>query len=126
MGTRATYLIRVRKQWENFNICFYNHWDNYPEGAANLLTRALEQNWSNQCNGKNLAKRLASLDGPEIVLGHEEVGDSDYRYDITEGEKDTNIIAYEATNSSEEMGWLNNWKVIFNGSLQEFIEKYTK
>ena len=119
MSTRGTYLIKIRKEWENFNQCFYCHSDNYPSGAAEKFKEALALTWKYQINGKNFLKRFASVDGSEFTTDHFDHGDTEYRYNIHQDEKDLLVTCYELRGYGSD-----KWTKIFDGSMNDFIEKY--
>jgi hypothetical protein len=116
MSTRGTYRILVKKDYENIDLCFYIHCDNYPEGAAGHFKKALALEWKYQHNGKNFAKRFASIDGSEFTKGHEEHGDTEYQYDITETREGINVKCFDVWEKT----------IVFEGTMEEFIKKYTE
>ena len=119
MGHRVTCLVRVRKEHEQLTMCFYNHWMDFPRSAYRQLKAASELNWENQVHGKNWAKRLAAMDGFEFTESHEEHGDTEHRYTITETEKGVFLEVFEKTPSKKE-----TWACVFEGTMDEFIATY--
>lgn len=128
MSTRATYHFRIRLSHDVFDVCFYVHCDNYPSGAASHLEAALAIDWPRQFNGKNVAKRFAALSGSEFTASHEDHGDTEYRYCITESDRGQFIEAYRRSFEERLDGDYDLERIIwirfFVGKLSDFIAKY--
>jgi hypothetical protein len=129
MSTRGTYQVSVRKHakdgipYDYRTQTFYCHSDNYPEGAAAYFHKALALEWKYQVHGINMIKRLAALDGFEFIDCHDDHGDTEYRYNIYEGESGLTVEAFKEHYNS---GSFSQWVLFFDGPISEFIEKWRK
>ena len=110
MATRATYEFvsewsPTRDSYQSTVI--YKHHDGYPEGAAQWLK-----------NVRTAEDFIRKNDEAEITESHDVHGDTEYRYTVR---------ALPARNSEiwveHRYDW-RSWKIIFQGSAEEFQRKY--
>ena len=112
MATRATYeFITRRYQIEPVRTCIYKHHDGYPTGAVQHLE-----------NASTAEAFLRKHTDAEIVLNHEIVGDSEYRYTIIRQIDDS----YDVTGVCVErrINFSEVWDTEFFGTLKEFRKQY--
>ena len=105
MATRATYKFE-----SNYGVTavIYNHWDGYPEGAAEHL------------DGVRTAEDfIRKNENSEITRSHEFHSDTEYRYDITA------VKAEVAISASKRYGFgVEKWEQFFDGTLEEFLDQF--
>lgn len=101
MATRGTYQIN--------DITLYNHWDNYPEGAAVLFEKMLLQSG---CYNLTAEAFLRANKNSGITKSHKSHTDTEYRYTLID-----NVLTAHS-------GFDDNWTTIFTGTIFEFINKY--
>lgn len=111
MSTRATYLISS-SNWDKLKICFYIHYDGYPEGAAEYFWN-MHHNKNNR--GGYAGRFIRSNDLAEFTLSHESHGDTEYRYTLS----DKGELTALARN-----GFSDNWHQFYKGIWYEFVNKY--
>ena len=139
MATRATYeLHELDKEPDSLSgpVCLYLHWDGYPDGAAMYFRRWLEE--KHTVLGFLMANPKA-----EVSDGHESHGDTEYRYTVhLKGSMDNGCVVPETWVKAEEKKYARaqweglpevpedvvfyKWEQLFNGTLQEFVDKYDK
>ena len=86
MATRATYrFASSNPQRNDGDITIYNHWDNYPAGAAEHFFQALVH--SGEYGLLRAESFIRGNERAEITESHEIHGDTDYRYDIDVAEQ---------------------------------------
>lgn len=118
MGTRAVYTFKA----DDGEFAVYKHWDGYPEGAAEFITKAIPLAWelprfeamdfsaafiaANKTEGGNVYN-TASADAH---------GDLSFFYEISQAKNGQLIMkAFDAYNPSEPL---------FYGRLKDFVKKY--
>lgn len=118
MATRATYLISSDY---GKTMCFYIHYDGYPQGAARYF-----QNMLTCINPRSgyAGRFFRANELAEFTDSHEAHGDTEYRYTLIKhnsslGEKLKLLVKYRESFESEE------WTTIFHGSLEDFIQEYS-
>lgn len=105
MATRATYKFKSNL---GITAVIYNHWDGYPEGAAEHL------------EGVRTAEDfIRKNENSEITESHELHGDTEYRYDISVIKGQGTISAFKRYGFS-----VDKWEEFFYGTLDEFSAKY--
>lgn len=114
MSTRATYQFTNRL---NAKTTFYIHHDGYPEGAAAYFMAAMIHKTDDPSPHESLAERFIRANTrAELSKGHDDHGDTEYQYDY---DCKTNKV------TARKIGWNNrDAAVIFNGTLEEFVNKY--
>ena len=134
MATRATYELH---ELDKEPVCLYLHWDGYPEGAAMYFRRWLEE------EKHTVLGFLKANPKAEITDGHESHGDTEYRYTVhLKGSMDNGCVVPETWVKAEEKKYgraqweglpeapedvvFYKWEQLFNGTLQEFVDKYDK
>jgi hypothetical protein len=134
MATRATYELH---ELDKEPVCLYLHWDGYPEGAAMYFRRWLEE------EKHTVLGFLKANPKAEITDGHEAHGDTEYRYTVhLKGSMDNGCVVPETWVKAEEKKYgraqweglpeapedvvFYKWEQLFNGTLQEFVDKYDK
>jgi len=136
MGTRSTYrIIEKYNEEENQLALVYVQYDGYPEGHPADIAKWLSE--GTVVNGFNPSTPTLAFNGAGCLaarmIGHlkqDRIGnvylhafkdrgnaDEDYMYDIIVDQVNTSIkmIAYDSDNT-----------IIFEGSVQEFANKYHK
>ena len=108
MATRATYRF-IKK---GITTVIYNHWDGYPEGAAEHLDDVF-----------TAEDFIRKNENSEITKSHEFHGDTEYRYDITTrrgGKKGF----YRIIIAKKRVGFGDEWEQFYHGYLHKFVEHY--
>ena len=109
MATRATYKFGSRL---GITTVIYNHWDGYPEGAAEHL------------QGVRTAEDfLRKNENSEITESHELHGDTEYRYNI-EAIKPKNTLGQVTIAAFKRVNFTEKWEQFFYGTSDEFAAKY--
>jgi len=127
MATRATYELH---ELDKEPVCLYLHWDGYPEGAAMYFRRWLAEKHT-------VLGFLKANPKAEVIDGHESYGDTEYRYTvhlkgyipemwIKAEEKKYARAQWEGLPEAPEDVVFYKWEQLFNGKLQEFVDKYDK
>lgn len=83
MSTRATYHFKATSN-QTAPITFYIHHDGYPAGAAHYAASMLALD--NQRGGW-ACMFLRANDGAEITSGHDDHGDTEFRYDFNQAKQ---------------------------------------
>lgn len=109
MSTRGNYIFHSRKK---ILVNIYNHWDNYPSGAAYLLNNMLLQD-----DEHNNRPAMFLKANPSAEVTQEIHGDSEYCYYI-EGDK------IRACNVGFDDFDKIKCTAFFVGSIYDFINKY--
>ncbi len=111
MGTRATYQISSGI-FDKQTVCFYIHWDGYPQGAAQYFwnMHSIKSN-----RGGYAGKFVRGNEYAEFTPSHNTHGDTEYRYSLDD---EGNLTAWEGHNFGE------SWKVIYKGAWHEFVNQY--
>jgi len=116
MATRGIY--RFFDGDTDNKIDVYNHWDNYPSGAASHLYKMLCE-WYNS-NGNTLTRFVRSNPNAEIQIGDCPLGGIEYLYEIRGLGNTAKIRAYKVyDNPSPDY-------CIFDGDLIQFIQQQSK
>lgn len=146
MGTRSTYRViekwtdvRTGEKGQNKLVLMYAQYDGYPEGhplkTAEWLSQGTLVNGLSPkdkglvFNGAGcLAAQLVAKykDGPGgyymLPLNHRGSSGENYTYDIViDEDRSINFICYEVGGSKRP-----SFKVLFSGTPQDFIKKYSK
>lgn len=114
MGTRATY--RFHGDEHTPTVTIYNHYDNYPSGAAEKLYA-----------GYLLAERgfaagfLRANDKAEHAISHEIHSDTEYRYDIRCDQVAAGGFSVEVRGRNLK---LDEWRTEFYGEIVEFFASH--
>lgn len=113
MSTRATYKFP--------DVCYYIHYDGYPEGAAEYFQAALARDG----RGGLQAMFLRANDLAEITVDHDYHADTEYRYTVADSlDSDCGplsiLSALERTGSRSDPEWV----LFFEGTVVDFIQKY--
>lgn len=131
MSTRGTY------QFEN--LTFYIHHDNYLEGAARYFYKMVEASIKintspdalhpiddhNTRGGMEFAF-IRGIGNADLSKGHDHHSDTEFRYFLN-----TSDLGVVTINAQEKM-WTEiegdkvHWRVVYNGELSEFINKYAE
>lgn len=77
MSTRATYLFKAGES--GADVCFYVHYDGYPDGAADYFRAAVKV--PNERGGW-AGRFVRGVDYAEFTSGHEAHGDTEFRYTV--------------------------------------------
>ncbi len=130
MSTRATYEIIERGEFKEYN-CFYIHHDGYLKGGARYFKLAKEYEGDKYSWYSFAEKFFRANDGAHFTEDHKSHGDTKFRYSLEVSkdgikngisiEKEYKLTVKEKTDYKS-----NTWKKVFDGSLDEFIEKYNK
>lgn len=108
MSTRATYLFQATDLTPS--VCFYIHYDGYPEGAAHYFRNMIA---CKNDRGGMPARFMRGNDLAEFTGGHDRHGDTEYQYTI-----DGEFLQVNAVQSSgKAVG-------IFAGSLYDFVNSH--
>ena len=111
MATRGLY--KFYNDVDDF-IDVYNHYDNYPEGAAVHLRKLSPD------SGKNLISRFVNaIPESEIQIGESNIGWIEYIYELRGEYNSATIKAWTVVGNKPE-------DCIFDGKLSDFISKYYK
>jgi hypothetical protein len=110
MSTRATYAFLIGGKPA---VTVYIHHDGYPEGAARYFWNAHHN--EGRCDHP-LTRFLRANDRAEITSDHDAHGDTEYRYTLT----DERLTAWERRWNGDTPVW----RVIFEGPLIDFVNKY--
>ena len=102
MSTRATYKIG--------DVCYYIHYDGYPEGAAKYF-KAMRD--CENMRGGYAERFIRANDLAQFIEGHDAQGDTEFQYTLNENNR---LTAVEARTGH----------AIFIGQLDEFIEEFAK
>jgi hypothetical protein len=125
MATRATYQVE--------NQTFYCHWDGYPAGAAYRFAKMVEALTVPSDKERNLdavddrrgGYAFAFIRGnmdAEPTADHEEHGDTEYRYTLTEQGGRARIKVTERSGYGVDA----KWKTIYEGWLIDWPEMATQ
>lgn len=121
MATRATYQIN--------GTTFYCHWDGYPEGAAHRFLNMLDALTKPETGTRHQVDAIEDRRGGEAFAfirgnmdaeptgGHDDHGDTQWRYTVTTDTADKMTIKVESTIFSSGV-----WKVRFVGDLIEWLD----
>lgn len=112
MSTRATYKLSTGR--DGRMICFYIHYDGYPEGAAEYF-RAMQRCKHNR--GGYAARFIRTNELAEFTSSHQAHGDTEYRYDLSH---DGNLVA------KKRIDFGKNWKTFYTGPWYDFINKLSE
>jgi hypothetical protein len=119
MSTRATYRFINARDYGPDEATLYIHHDGYPSGAASYLYNMLIH--PNR-RGFGVEAMLRANDGAELTESHDAHGDTEYRYDVTGNDAGAQIVARARSGP-----WARNaeptWKIIYSGTLAEFIDE---
>lgn len=107
MATRGHYIF------DNKTI-IYNHWDNYPEGAAILINRMLLQ------NGGDWAARFVRANESAEITNGEFYGGAEYNYYIDTKARTVKVMAIGWDDATEK----ETESVFYDGSIYDFVNEY--
>lgn len=113
MATRATYLFKGPTP-HSPDVCFYVHYDGYPEGAADYFRDALKV--TNERGGW-AGRFVRGVAYAEFTEGHEVHGDTEYRYTVL---PNGHLVA-EHRRLDGSWGLLGTWT-----HPAEFINQYSR
>ena len=119
MGTRAVFTFKD----DNGYHPVYKHWDGYPEGAVECLTKAIPFSWGldrYEASDFSAAFVAANKKGGGDVYLSEPVDthvDLDYHYELTAEKTNGQLIIRVFHNEVA-------FKEIFYGRLKEFVDTY--
>jgi hypothetical protein len=124
MSTRATYEIIERGELKEYN-CFYIHHDGYLSGGANYFKLAKEY-IGDEFHYYPFSEKFFRVNvGAHFTEDHKSHGDTEFRYslEITKNgiEKEYKLTVRAKTDYNTK-----TWKIVFVGSLDEFIKLYYK
>ena len=129
MGTRAVFTFK--DDLSNFSI--YKHWDGYPEGAVEFLTKAIPLSWgldryeADDFSAAFVAANKKSGGDVYLTPSVDAHGDLDYHYELTSAKTNGQLIIraskveYERINEDD---YQIAFKEIFYGRLKEFVDIY--
>ena len=110
MSTRASYTFEESYR----EVVVYKHHDGYPEGAARWVSRAYDK----ESVGLNITPESFIRANQKVRITDKPHGDEQYRYFIT---GDEIVVKYrEIRNETPK------WEKIFDGTMNEFFEKYLR
>ena len=128
MGTRAVFTFKD----DYGSHAVYKHWDGYPEGAVECLTKAIPFSWGldryEACDFSAAFVAANKQKGGDVYLT-ESVdlhGDLDYHYELTAAKTNGQLIIrafhveYEPVKDYIQVVF----KEIFYGRLKEFVDTY--
>ncbi len=105
MATRGTYLID--------GVRMYNHWDNYPEGAARMVAFTLQKH--SKFHLFNFIRANERVE--RIAITGDSMG-AEYHYEITESTVKAYAIDWDNDTHEE------SFRCIFTGSIDDFLAQY--
>lgn len=115
MSTRATY--QFERTSFTPTVTIYCHYDGYREGAAQYFLAMLESNGKGGWADKFIK---GNADQSELTMGHDAHGDTDYRYTVSKAGNDLILKVHK------RIDYGNEWRVVYNGQLDEFLNKFAK
>lgn len=123
MGTRAVFTF-FHQNVSNDAYSVYKHWDGYPDGAAEFLTKAIPFAWElpryEPCDFAAAFVAANKQKGGDVYMttGSGAHGDLDYYYEIFPSTKNDQlcIYAYSVDN--------NGHSIIFEGRVKDFVDIY--
>lgn len=114
MATRATYNFHNTQLTNSATV--YIHQDGYPEGAACYIAGAIDNK-----GGITVERFIRVNEDAEVTSSHEAHGDTNYRYDFHRaGEMSVMKHTIELVGDSYQ----ENWSLIFDGTITDFIGEY--
>lgn len=120
MSTCATY--EIYDDYNDLDVCFYVHYDNYPEGAALYFQRMLDYRGMKEKEHLKLSYAEAFFRAnseAHFTKGHSWHEDTEYQYNIIKTEDNGYILEGRElcpdTMTSEKF---------FEGSVEDFIKLY--
>ena len=129
MGTRAVYCFMD----DTFNtdeiFSVYKHWDGYPSGAADFLTKTIPFAWKlPRFEPADFASAFITANKNEgggdvyLTIGYQNHGDLEYYYEISPSEKNGQLIirAFEVSYEGDD----SILSEIFYGRLKDFVDTY--
>jgi hypothetical protein len=122
MGTRAVFTFFNKIELESYSV--YKHWDGYPEGAADFLTKAIPFAWElpryEACDFSAAFIAANKKSGGDVYMttGSDAHSDLDYYYEIIPSSKNDQLIIYAYSVDN------NGMSVVFEGRLKEFVDTY--
>lgn len=120
MATRATYKFSS-KSANDGEVFIYNHWDNYPAGAAEHFFQALVH--SGEYGLLKAESFIRGNERAEITESHEIHADTEYRYDIDV--RDQTVTIWERNIEFHADGsYTQTWEFFAHLDVKEFIIKY--
>ena len=123
MSTRATY--RIHDSYCDIDVTYYKHENNYPSGAAEFFKRMVEYKEKiDMCPSMGYASAFfrANL-SVRPTESHEYHYDTEYRYDYLNSEQGEMILTvYEIDYEIGKKFGEYDWKLYFQGSLDDFIK----
>jgi hypothetical protein len=126
MGTRAVFDFRDNMNEKGF--CVYKHWDGYPEGAADVLTKTLANAWdlpryeNDEFAASFIAANKDKAGDIRMTNAPENHTDIEYVYEIFQAKNGQMVIrAYSVDYWS---AYEKKKDEIFYGRLKDFVAKY--
>lgn len=110
MSTRATYWFPGQEH--SPSVCFYIHYDGYPEGASSYFRAMLNE--KNERGGL-AAQFMRANKYAEFTTSHNSHGDTEYRYDVRH---DGSLTAQQRSGHSDK------WDTFFVGQVGEFCNAH--
>lgn len=125
MSTRATYRFLTdgaRDSSYSGAITLYIHSDGYHAGAAEYFARAVASQLGSESRGGIVEAFIRANAGAELTPNHEAHYDTEYRYTLSVGTNETNLLVQQRMH-----GWGEDekptWRTSFGGSLVEFLNE---
>lgn len=123
MATRATYKFSSKFARDG-EVFIYNHWDNYPAGAAEHFFNALVH--SGEYGLLRAESFIRGNERAEITESHEIHGDTDYRYDIDVRDQTVTVwhrvFHFNHLDGSSE----DKWELLSQMDVKDFIIEQRK
>lgn len=126
MGTRACYVFKETKD-DMHSFTVYKHWDGYPEGAAEFLTKALLKAWDlPRYDSDEFAASFVAANkdgGGNVRLTHkaEDHSDIEYLYELFQASNGQLIVQAYSVNFCSDVKEKTEF---FYGRLKDFVGKY--
>lgn len=123
MGTRAVFMF-FHMNASNDAYSVYKHWDGYPEGAAEFMTKAIPFAWElpryEACDFAAAFVAANKKKGGDVFMttGNDAHGDLDYYYEVMPSTRNGQLLiyAYSVDNNGESL--------IFEGRLKDFVDAH--
>lgn len=121
MSTRATYRLTEKSDRRNLSVTCYIHHDGYPDGGAYYLWNALK---AMETGGKGglITSFIRANEGAELTNSHDEHGDTEYRYEITQDGYGVDNVTVRVL---ERKDYGKDWTGCYIGSLVHFLNTHT-
>jgi hypothetical protein len=125
MGTRAVFTFKD----DYGSHAVYKHWDGYPEGAVECLTKAIPFSWGldryEACDFSAAFVAANKQGGGDVYLSTsaEDHCDLSYHYELTSAKTNGQLII-RASKAEYECITDIAFKEIFYGRLKDFVDTY--